>query len=80
MNKSINTKDLIFADASCSSFKEIPDFHRNVSLETVRKLLGNIPSREEIDPKKEAEAKRRKEIVDALYKNEIRGRWEQALG
>mgnify|MGYP004237490397 CR=1 FL=1 len=28
MNKSINTKDfLIFADASCSSFKEIPDFH-----------------------------------------------------
>ena len=48
--------------------------------ETVRKLLGNIPSREGIDPKKEAEAKRRKEIVDALYKNEIRGRWERALG
>ena len=48
--------------------------------ETVRKLLGNIPSREESDPKKEAEAKRRKEIVDALYKKERRGMRERALG
>jgi hypothetical protein len=37
-------------------------------METAKKMLGNLPSQEDVDPLKEAQEKRRKEIIDSLYK------------
>ena len=36
--------------------------------ETAKKMLGKPPSQEDVDPIKEGQEKRRKEIIDSLYK------------
>jgi len=41
---------------------------RTFRMETAKKMLGNLPSQEDVDPLKEAQEKRRKEIIDSLYK------------
>jgi len=55
--------------------KELGNFQKDCGfssqtfrMETVKKMRGNLPSQEDVDPIKEAQEKRRKEIIDSLYK------------